>query len=156
MSDLDRGALAKIDRKVLSGLGHEEVYQMVRVPVSEALWSTWRRYCEALGVSMGRAVSGLIAHELRAVASVTVESEGRFTAELDGHLLKRAEALDARELRLEEWEQRLEAAERRLRAMVRPIDTAARGVRVGRNERCPCGSGVKYKHCHGGPHRSEP
>ena len=90
------------------------------------------------------------------MASVTVESEGRFTAELDGHLLKRAEALDARELRLEEWEQRLEAAERRLRAMVRPIDTAARGVRVGRNERCPCGSGVKYKHCHGGPHRSEP
>ena len=58
MSDLDRGALAKIDRKVLSGLGHEEVYQMVRVPVSEALWSTWHRYCEALGVSMGRAVSG--------------------------------------------------------------------------------------------------
>ncbi len=156
MSDLDRGALAKIDRRVLSGLGHEEVYQMVRVPASEALWSTWRRYCEALGVSMGRAVSGLIAHELRAVASVTVESEGRFTAELDGHLLKRAEALDARELRLEEWEQRLEAAERRLRAMVRPIDVAARGVKVGRNERCPCGSGVKYKHCHGGPLRLEP
>ena len=153
MSDLDRGALAKIDRRVLSGLGHEEVYQMVRVPVSEALWSTWRRYCEALGVSMGRAVSGLIAHELQTVVGVTVESEGRFTAELGGHLLKRAKALDARELRLEEWEQRLEEAERRLRVMVRPIDAAARGVRVGRNERCPCGSGVKYKHCHGGPHR---
>ena len=105
---------------------------------------------------MGRAVSGLIAHELRAVVGVTVESEGRFTAELGGHLLKRAEALDARELRLEEWEQRLEEAERRLRIMVRPIDVAARGVRVGRNERCPCGSGVKYKHCHGGPLRPEP
>ncbi len=21
--------------------------------------------------------------------------------------------------------------------------------RVGRNNRCPCGSGMKYKHCHG-------
>ena len=155
MSDLERGALARIDRKVLSGLGHEEVYQMVRVPVSAALWSTWRRYCEALGVSMGRAVSGLIAHELRNVVGGTVEGEGRFTAELDGDLLQRAEALDARQLRLEEWEQRLEAADRRLRVMVRPIDAAARGVRVGRNERCPCGSGIKYKHCHGGPLRSE-
>ncbi len=156
MSDLDRGALAKIDRKVLSGLGHEEVYQMVRVPVSAALWSTWRRYCEAQGVSMGRAVSGLIAHELRTVMGETVAIEGRFTAELGGHLLQRAEALDAHQLRLEEWQQRLEEAERRLRIMIRPIDAAARGGRVGRNERCPCGSGVKYKHCHGGPHRSEP
>ena len=25
----------------------------------------------------------------------------------------------------------------------------ARGGRVGRNEPCPCGSGKKYKHCHG-------
>ncbi len=153
MSDLDRGALARIDRKVLSGLGHEETYQMVRVPVSEALWSTWHRYCEALGVSMGRAISGLIAHELRAVVGEPLEREPTFAAELGGRLLKRAEALDARELHLEAWEQRLEAAERRLRIMVRPIDAAARGVRVGRNERCPCGSGVKYKHCHGGPHR---
>ena len=25
----------------------------------------------------------------------------------------------------------------------------ARGKKVGRNEKCPCGSGKKYKHCHG-------
>ncbi|MBW4332114.1 SEC-C domain-containing protein [Stakelama sp. CBK3Z-3] len=24
-----------------------------------------------------------------------------------------------------------------------------RRTKIGRNERCPCGSGVKYKHCHG-------
>ena len=24
------------------------------------------------------------------------------------------------------------------------------GKKVGRNEKCPCGSGKKYKHCHGG------
>ena len=23
------------------------------------------------------------------------------------------------------------------------------GVKVGRNDPCPCGSGKKYKHCHG-------
>jgi uncharacterized protein YecA (UPF0149 family) len=25
------------------------------------------------------------------------------------------------------------------------------GAKTGRNERCPCGSGLKYKHCHGLP-----
>ena len=28
---------------------------------------------------------------------------------------------------------------------------AARKTLVGRNEPCPCGSGKKYKRCHGGP-----
>ncbi|MEA2001341.1 MAG: hypothetical protein U9N84_05585 [Actinomycetota bacterium] len=47
--DLDRRRLAKIDRKVLAGLGHDERYWMVRVPVSDAVWSMWRRYCQAVG-----------------------------------------------------------------------------------------------------------
>jgi hypothetical protein len=34
--ELDRGALAKIDRGILSGLDHNEHSKMVRVPVSEA------------------------------------------------------------------------------------------------------------------------
>jgi preprotein translocase subunit SecA len=25
--------------------------------------------------------------------------------------------------------------------------------KVGRNDRCPCGSGKKFKQCHGSPHR---
>jgi uncharacterized protein len=29
-------------------------------------------------------------------------------------------------------------------------------VKVGRNEPCPCGSGKKYKHCHGGPSAGAP
>ena len=29
-------------------------------------------------------------------------------------------------------------------------------VKTGRNERCPCGSGLKHKHCHGLSRRSEP
>ena len=29
------------------------------------------------------------------------------------------------------------------------VRSTAPAVRVGRNEACPCGSGKKYKHCHG-------
>jgi preprotein translocase subunit SecA len=36
------------------------------------------------------------------------------------------------------------------RAAVEPVETFVRPERkVGRNEPCPCGSGKKYKHCHG-------
>jgi preprotein translocase subunit SecA len=34
-------------------------------------------------------------------------------------------------------------------AATRPIHPAHAGTKVGRNEPCPCGSGKKYKHCHG-------
>jgi preprotein translocase subunit SecA len=30
------------------------------------------------------------------------------------------------------------------------VPTRAASSKIGRNERCPCGSGKKYKHCHGG------
>ena len=89
MSDLDRGALAKIDRRVLSGLGHHESYRMVRVSASEALWSTWRRYCAAAGVSMGRAVTGLIAHELRAVVDEDVDGAIVFSTDHERRFLER-------------------------------------------------------------------
>ncbi len=39
--DLDRGVLSRIDRKLLAGLGQDETYRMVRVPVTAAKWSTW-------------------------------------------------------------------------------------------------------------------
>ena len=32
------------------------------------------------------------------------------------------------------------------RGKVQPVQV---GEKVGRNEPCPCGSGKKYKHCHG-------
>lgn len=72
--DLDRGTLARIDRRMLSELSHTESSQMLRVPVSEAMWSTWRRYCAALGISMGRAVAGLIDHELGTFAASDASS----------------------------------------------------------------------------------
>ncbi len=35
------------------------------------------------------------------------------------------------------------------RAADRRFDAAAGGRKVGRNEPCPCGSGKKFKRCHG-------
>nr|WP_247882113.1 SEC-C metal-binding domain-containing protein [Brucella intermedia] len=29
------------------------------------------------------------------------------------------------------------------------VPSRAVSTKIGRNERCPCGSGKKYKHCHG-------
>ena len=37
---------------------------MVRVPVTEAKWSTWKRYCDTAGISMGRAIMALVEREL--------------------------------------------------------------------------------------------
>ena len=34
-------------------------------------------------------------------------------------------------------------------AAQRQFDNATQGRKVGRNEQCPCGSGKKYKRCHG-------
>jgi SEC-C motif-containing protein len=32
---------------------------------------------------------------------------------------------------------------------VEPVTVVRSGPKVGRNDPCPCGSGKKYKHCHG-------
>jgi len=154
---LDRGVLARIDRKVFSGLGRDEGWQMVRVPVAAAVWSTWRRYCALVGVSMGRGIAGLIAHELE--TAVTGHSRGavfgqqaeRLASERMARLDAREREIEAREKGIRSREQLLREAERRFRAReVRRAPSASAGrVKVGRNERCPCGSGRKYKHCHG-------
>lgn len=109
--DLDRGALAKIDRKVLSGLQHDESYHMVRVRVSEATWSTWKRYCAAAGISMGRAIVALVKNELRSAVG-ELDAQPLFLAEFENGLAERQRALEAKELQLDALEQRLRAKER--------------------------------------------
>jgi hypothetical protein len=146
--ELDRGALAKIDHRIRSGLDHNEHSQMVRVPVLEAVWSTWRRYCRALGVAMGRGVAGLIVHELGTVEGSTTGGGAAFVGELQRRLAARAEDLDVRERRLDERERSLRASERRLRARATP-HVSSTHAKAGRNEPCPCGSGFKFKRCHG-------
>ena len=62
--DLDRGTLARIDRKLLAGLGNDEAFRTLRVPATAAKWATWKRYCDVAGVSMGRTVAMLMDREL--------------------------------------------------------------------------------------------
>lgn len=164
---LDRGELTRIDRRLLAGLGEDETWQMVRVPTTPAMWPTWKRYCDAAGISMGRAIAGLIAHDLSSVLGV-VGGEGSpvFSARVDEELAKRKEEVARREQELETAEDRLRVWDRQLRrrqgnleARERQAELAARVVRrpeqsrgmVGRNKPCPCGSGRKYKRCHGSP-----
>lgn len=151
--DLDRGVLTRIDRRLLAILDHDDGCQMVRVPVSRAMWSTWRRYCAALEVSMGRGIAALIAHELVSVVRSNDIPASVFNAEIDRRLAARAESIDARERRLEDRERVLAVLEQRLRTMTRQIRNAqtpsAANSKIGRNERCHCGSGIKYKRCHG-------
>jgi hypothetical protein len=64
---MDRGTLARIDRKLLAGLGNDEAFRTLRVPADAAKWATWKRYCDAVGISMGRAVAALIDRELISV-----------------------------------------------------------------------------------------
>ena len=145
---LDRGTLAKIDRKVFAELGHTVATQTVKVPLSDATWSTWRRYCQAIGLTMGEGIAGLIDHELGALASEDEPPVAVFASELQRRLVARSQALDVREGRLDEREQSLRASERLLRARTRPLEVPSRSS-VGRNDPCPCGSGYKYKRCHG-------
>jgi hypothetical protein len=92
--DLERGALARIDRKLLAGLGQDETYRMVRVPVTAAKWSTWKRYCDSAGISMGRAIVALIDRELISVFGVSSDDGSPVLTDRAGK--KRQEARPSR------------------------------------------------------------
>jgi hypothetical protein len=150
---LDRGLLARIDRRVFVELNHSDGSQVVKVPVSDAVWSTWRRYCDALGVTMGQAVAVLIGHEL---ATVVNEAHRDGSFDLQAASQERADRLDARERdvgqrveQLRRAEELLREREGRLRRKVAEAAAARVVAKAGRNEPCPCGSGMKYKRCHG-------
>jgi len=155
---LDRGTLSRIDRRVFAELAHTGGVQAVKVPVSDAAWSTWRRYCEAIGVSMGQGVAGLIAHELETVVGGEGDVSDVFAEQVARQVGERASRLDARERQLDiraeqlrRKEVHLAAWEHRIRTqrMSGAPDRALTVTKVGRNEPCPCGSGRKYKQCHG-------
>lgn len=169
--DLDRGALARIDRRLLAGLDRDERFQMVRVPVTSAKWSTWKRYCETAGISMGRAIATLINNELASVfgdsggaaAPLLEEQAQRRLADREAALTKRESELGEAEERMRRWsehlrgrEHEIEVRERRMEAVTKlSAQPAQVPPKTGRNERCPCGSGLKYKHCHGLSGRAE-
>ena len=163
--DLDRGALANLDRRLLAGLDREERFQMVRVPVSPAKWSTWKRYCGAAGISMGRAIVTLIDRELASafddpdsdVSPVLAQRAREQLANREAEIVGRERAVVSAEERLRSRSEHLRHWEAELQMLAQRVELASKlaaqrrddGQKVGRNERCPCGSGLKYKHCHG-------
>ena len=74
---------------------------------------------------------------------------------------RREEKAAVVEGRLRAWDERLRTRGVELETRERRVELAAKMAaqpneaesKVGRNERCPCGSGLKYKHCHGLPGR---
>ncbi len=165
--DMDRGTLARVDRKLLARLGDDEALRTVRVSAVPAKWSTWKRYCNSVGISMARAITMLIDRELLSVFGDVAGDEPpvfaqRATEELairEANIVAREGEVDTGEARMREWGERLrrwedelEAQEQRAESMSKlPSRRSTARVRIGRNERCPCTSGLKYKYCHGLP-----
>lgn len=165
---LTRSKLANIDRRLLAELDSEEGSQPSRLPISPATWSAWQRYCDVVGLPMGRAIVAMIKMELASVIDEELDSESAVIAERKRLLDERAKELDAREREIERREKRLRPRHRptkaeleRMADQIEPKDpgwTKPSSVSnephpalfndVGRNERCPCGSGKKFKTCH--------
>lgn len=162
---LDRGVLARIDRRLLARLGQDATFHMVRVPATAAKWATWKRYCDAVGISMGRVIVALIDRELVAVFGESADEEVPvFAAKAEQELARKETAiadregrLSAEEKRLREWGERLRLWDDELRRRQHSAELVAKlapqpratSPKIGRNQRCPCGSGLKYKHCQG-------
>jgi hypothetical protein len=163
--NLGRGTLARINRKLLANLGNDEAFRPLRVPATATKWSTWKRYCDAAGVSMGRAVAMLMDRELLSVFGEHTAGEWPVFAQQAAEELESREAriearehkVDTDEARMRErseglrrWEDELEARQRRAEFASRIASRhSTSNTKIGRNEPCPCGSGLKHKRCHG-------
>lgn len=170
---LNRRLLAKIDGGLRSELDHAEGVQLVKVPVSDAVWSTWRRYCDLVGVPMGRALAILLHKELASMADEDLEglsgrieareaavvSEAAEVKKAHKELEKRLRDLVIREAELAERERDVGDRENnvaavehglaeQLKALARTKPTVRPERKPGRNEPCWCGSEKKYKVCH--------
>lgn len=103
----------------------------------------------ALGESNGDGVA-LVAEQ----AGEQLAARERQVAAREHNVAAAEERLQGWTVRLRHQEAELQIREQRIemasKAMARPRQT---GPKVGRNERCPCGSGLKHKHCHGLPGR---
>ena len=172
---LEPRILAKIDNRLRSALKAQSGDQMARVPVSDAQWAVWKRYCETVGVSVGGGIAVLVDHELASVVEEEVETltesvkaREAAVAARGAELAEREEAVARRERRCAFWEEQLKAKQRRLDQSQRHLDSRQQALEVvatssqprtpvrvpdkpGRNEPCWCDSGKKYKHCRGRP-----
>ncbi len=170
---LSRQNLAKVDARLRSELDHDDGVQLVKVPVSDAVWSTWRRYCGLIGVPMGRGLGILLHNELASIVDEDLEElskriesmesdiDSRATELAKGEkdLERRQRDLAVRESELVERQRDLEAREENVAEVEHNVAKELMGLsqtqpsvrsrpKRGRNEPCWCGSGKKYKNCH--------
>jgi SEC-C motif len=170
---LNKRLLAKVDAQLRSELDHTEGVQLVKVPVSDAVWSSWRRYCDLVGIPMGRALAILLHRELASVVDEDLEGLGGRIEAREAEAESRARALAKEEKDLERRQQDLAIRESELGERQRDLEEREKNVAVvehevaqalicltetqtptkpvpklGRNEPCWCGSERKYKNCH--------
>ena len=162
---LDRGVLANLDRRLLAEFDSDERSQMVRLPISAAMWLTWKRLCAVAGISMGRGIVALIDRELASVADEADGDDSSLLTQLvSARLATREASIAGREMMVAATEEKLRVRSEQLRrweaelqALSRAVDLVRRlpaqrrvtSPRAGRNDRCPCGSGLKYESCYG-------
>ncbi len=150
---LNRQTLAKVDARLRSELAHDEDPRQVKAPVSDAVWWTWRRYCDAVGVPMGRGLAILKHQELASVVDEDLEGLAERLADRESAIVAREsefaeaqESVRVREVEVGMRERRL--SEHQEKTPHAPLEQWVPPKR-GRNEQCWCGSGKKYKKCHG-------
>lgn len=171
---LGRQVLRKIDDALRVEFDQETGEWMAKVPISGATKVVWQRYCQAVGVRMGEGVALLIHHELASIAGEDAETLADRLKTRESEMKARAQelidrekefkeqerALVSREADLADREQKVAAREHKVSvieeslahqlrgsARVQPVGRSSR--KLGRNEACWCGSGKKYKYCHG-------
>ena len=170
---LEPRVLAKVDGQLRSKLQKSITPQMAKVPISDAQWAVWKRYCEIVGISIGGGLAVLIDHELASVVDQDLESLSDLIiarelaaadrdsalaqsevalAEKERLLRTREDQIKTRELALERAQTALESRQRAFQAIQARAPSAHRSQPgPARNEPCWCGSGKKFKLCHGRP-----
>ena len=113
---------------------------------------------------MGQAIVALINRELASVAETSGDNSPVLAQRVREQLARREAEVAIRERAVSAAEERQRGTSERLRRREAELQTLAQrvelasklaaqrrddGPKVGRNDRCPCGSGLKYKHCHG-------
>lgn len=112
---LDRGTLAKVDQRLRAELDHTDGVQLVKVPVSDAVWSTWRRYCDVVGVTMGQGLAILLRYELASLADEELE-------QLASRILEREAEIERRAKEVADIEKELDQRQREL--LIKSLDVA--------------------------------
>ena len=113
---------------------------------------------------MGRAIVALIDRELANVTDTSGDDSPVLAQRVREQLARREAEIANREQAVAVAEERQRGTSGRLRRWEAELHTLAQRVemdsklaaqrsatipKVGRNDRCPCGSGLKYKYCHG-------